>query len=325
MPPRPRRRRLPWAVLGWAVATPAAALVVARATRHEENPLVIAVQAVTASGLVLASSALALGLISRRRLLILVSGALVAANLEWVMPQLSPARPVPPDAASAPRLRVMTVNLFTLNQHMSDLAAEISGADADVVLVQELSFGNLAVLERQGVLADYPFRLLTPRADAFGIGILSRRPLVDEEIWRAGELPMARATVMVEGRPVRVYCVHPRAPFGPGGLRRWRAEMASVQEAVEREPRPLVVAGDFNATWGQRRFRALLGTGLRDAHVERGRGWAVTWPNDARLVPPLAKVDHVLVSPELAVLGVREGVGRGSDHRPVVADLALVG
>jgi endonuclease/exonuclease/phosphatase (EEP) superfamily protein YafD len=121
---------------------------------------------------------------------------------------------------------------------------------------------------------------------------------------------------------VRLYDVHTRAPMR-GGASTWEAQLAELGRLVEAEVGPRVVAGDLNATSGHRAFRDLLGVGLRDAHVERGRWWAGTWPRDRWWFPPVARLDHVLVSPELAVLDVREGTGRGSDHRPVVADLAF--
>jgi endonuclease/exonuclease/phosphatase (EEP) superfamily protein YafD len=40
-------------------------------------------------------------------------------------------------------------------------------------------------------------------------------------------------------------------------------------------------------------------------------------------LPPV-RLDHVLLSPELGCTAVREGEGRGSDHRPVIADLVLL-
>jgi endonuclease/exonuclease/phosphatase (EEP) superfamily protein YafD len=83
------------------------------------------------------------------------------------------------------------------------------------------------------------------------------------------------------------------------------------------------MAGDYNATYGHAPFRRLLAVGLRDAHIEAGRGLATTWPVNNLLLPPLFRLDHVLVSREFEVLAAREGRGPGTDHRPVVADLVL--
>jgi endonuclease/exonuclease/phosphatase (EEP) superfamily protein YafD len=36
------------------------------------------------------------------------------------------------------------------------------------------------------------------------------------------------------------------------------------------------------------------------------------------------RLDHVLVSHGIEVRSIREGLGRGSDHRPIIADLVLL-
>ena len=84
------------------------------------------------------------------------------------------------------------------------------------------------------------------------------------------------------------------------------------------------MAGDLNADRDHAAFRDLLATGLRDAHDERGRGLARTWPERF----PLLHLDHVLVrdgaGAGIAVLDVREVEVPGSDHLAVVADLAVL-
>jgi endonuclease/exonuclease/phosphatase (EEP) superfamily protein YafD len=321
--PTTRRRRLA-ALAGWSCALPATALVLARVSRRDERPAIIAAQSVTGFEMALASTALGLAGAAHARALATVAGSLVAVNLKWLRAEIGCQRELPIEAGAAPRLRLFTANLFAMNTRADALADEIMGAAADVVLLQELSFANLPALRRRGVIDAYAHTLVDARADAFGTAILSRFPLVDAEIWRAAQVPMARGTILVGDRAVRIHCVHPRAPFGPRGMARWRDQLASVRAAIRTEPRPLIVAGDFNATWGHARFRDLLGEGLRDAHVERGRGWVTTWPSDLPVVPPVARVDHVLVSPELAVLDAREGQGTGSDHRPLIVDLAVL-
>lgn len=80
-----------------------------------------------------------------------------------------------------------------------------------------------------------------------------------------------------------------------------------------------VVLGDFNASqWSavMRDFRR--GTGLR--HSAAGHGLHLTWPTSEPLL--YVPLDHILVSEQLWVLDSRVGPVVGSDHRPVIAELA---
>ena len=82
----------------------------------------------------------------------------------------------------------------------------------------------------------------------------------------------------------------------------------------------LVLRSDLS---GNPSFRQLLSERLGDAHEQRGKGWATTWPRDRWPLPPLMRLDHVLISPDIGVRSVREGLGQGSDHRPIIAELVL--
>ena len=48
----------------------------------------------------------------------------------------------------------------------------------------------------------------------------------------------------------------------------------------------------------------------------------MTSPRDRRLVPPFARVDHVLTTPALKVIALHPSEGGGSDHTPLIADIA---
>ena len=86
---------------------------------------------------------------------------------------------------------------------------------------------------------------------------------------------------------------------------------------------PVLLVGDFNATVYHPRFDDLLDTGLTDAHSARGRGFTGTWPRDQPF-PPLLRIDHALSSKELVPVKATYGTGRGSDHRPIIVEYALV-
>lgn len=77
---------------------------------------------------------------------------------------------------------------------------------------------------------------------------------------------------------------------------------------------------DFNATLDHRHLRGVLDRGWRDAAGEVGEGLRPTWPVGRRVG---LHIDHVLVSADFAVGRVSIHEIPGTDHRAVVADLAL--
>jgi len=104
----------------------------------------------------------------------------------------------------------------------------------------------------------------------------------------------------------------------------WREGLADLAQEVRAVDEPVVVLGDFNADRDHAPFRRLLDTGLRDAHDERGRGLARTFPSWL----PVLHLDHVLVrdgsGARVVVRDVREVRLPGSDHLTVVTDLAVL-
>jgi endonuclease/exonuclease/phosphatase family metal-dependent hydrolase len=217
-------------------------------------------------------------------------------------------------------LRLFSANVHDANPDVGPIAEEILAAAPDLVALQELDPDGAAGLRRSGIPARFPYRVTEIRHGASGIALWSRLPLAEPQVLDVGGMPLIRVTIVLGARRLRLYTVHMIAPVGEGRVR-WKAQLRRVDDELRGERRPLVVAGDFNATRYHPSFRRLLSDGLADAHERRGRGWAATWPRDRWPLPPLMRLDHVLVSREVGVRSVREGVGRGSDHRPIIADL----
>jgi endonuclease/exonuclease/phosphatase (EEP) superfamily protein YafD len=96
--------------------------------------------------------------------------------------------------------------------------------------------------------------------------------------------------------------------------------------ALAGERADVVVLGDLNITESTPRFGELLEAGhLADTRAGRGPmgTWRVIVPRVYWDLRPLRlPIDHVLIGPGLAVLDRRLGPDTGSDHLPVVADLA---
>ncbi len=263
----------------------------------------------------------ALALARRDRIAAPLAGLALLLHAASVGPTLVPTARA---AAGAERLRVVAANVLYVNPSPEVLLEELLAARADVLVLEEVSPRWLELLERPRVRAAYPHRDVIVREDAFGIAVLSRHPIARSELVDLEGVPMIDATVTPrDGASLRVMAVHTLPPVDETYAAVWRAQLATLAARVRAIDEPLVVAGDLNATLFHDGVRALVRAGVADVHDAVGRGHASTWPNGVFPAPPIA-LDHVLVSRHLAPVRVAEGVGAGSDHRPLIVDLARV-
>lgn len=306
---------------GWLVAGPLALSAAARLVHlDEKSSLLLLIDGLTPWLWLPALGSFAIGLSIRRPLLSVVSGAVAALYLVWTVPGLG-LPPATPRTGSAVQFRLFSANLNFHNADTRGIAKEISTVRPDVIVLQELSSRTAMGPSSSGVLDEYPYAVVRPREGAFGIGVWSRLPLVDAQAVNVAGVTMIRATLLVSGQALQLWAVHVVAPVGPD-RDRWQRQLAWLGQAA-RDDQPLIMAGDFNATRWHRGLARLLADGMADAHERRGRGLAATWPRNRWPLPPLMRLDHVLVSREIGVRAVWEGSGLGSDHRPVVADLVV--
>jgi endonuclease/exonuclease/phosphatase (EEP) superfamily protein YafD len=295
-------------------------VVVARVVAWDAHSVLVALNALT-TFLFLPAWPVAVGAgLGRRWALFATALAVVLAHVAFVAPELAARGPVPAAAAGVRAVRLFNANVYAWNEQPQGIAGEIRSSRPDVVFLQESTPAIIEAIDATGALEELPYRLAVPRNDPFGGLLAARWPLLDQEVVELDGRPvLLRATVETEGGPLRLYAVHVVAPFG-GGREPWADEMRAVAGAVRTERLPVLMAGDFNATWNHRAFRRLLDTGLTDAAAARGRPFQMTW-RQGRFIPPLTRIDHVLTSPGLAVAAIRTGEGRASDHRPIVADI----
>jgi endonuclease/exonuclease/phosphatase (EEP) superfamily protein YafD len=305
----------------WAIAIGYGLLVLARYVAFDNNRYLAVCNAQTLwlflPAYIVASAAWCF----RRVGLACVATVAVAFHAITVTASIGSPAPIPAAAAAAPQLRVLTANVKWSNPTKARLARELLRADADVVALQEVTPIWLDVLEELGFDDTYPFRISQPREDSRGMALYSRYPLSDAVVLAPNDSPTITARVTVRGRTVSFVDVHAIGP--PEGMTAHRASVAVIRELARRLPKPRVLAGDFNATPFNRTMLRFHDLGLDSVHRRRGRGLAVTWPNGHRPVPPV-QLDHVLVDASVVVLDVSELSGIGSDHKPVLTDLALM-
>jgi len=307
------------------VIVPLAGLAGARFLVWDATPVLVAANAVTPFVYVPAWPVVVLAAVLRRWGLLGTAGLVVVAHLVFVLPEVLAATAVPHNARRAPRLRLFTANVLSGNRDVRGYAEEIRHTRPDVVVLQEASPPFLAALRETGALSELVDTVVIPRLDPFAMVVASRWPLSEEEILPAQGRPVVlRATVTLPGREARLLAVHAMAPTS-GHLKEWEDDLELVRRSIVGDRRCLLVVGDFNATWGNRPFHRLLDRGLTDGAAARSAPFAMTWPRNRRFVPPVVRIDHVLTGNGAVVTNIRSGSGEGSDHRPLIADIALTG
>ncbi len=241
------------------------------------------------------------------------------------IPQRGPA---PGDTA----FTIMTFNIWDLNDDDAAIVQEIKAHDPGLIGLQELTpeMAN-SLQERLG--SDYPYAEFTSES-----GILSKWPLLDVNAFRLGGDGhwALKARVEMGEESLTLFNVHPRSPrlrstplpIVPFGLpvdfvtaARDR-DVADLLLRLERARGPLLVMGDLNLSDRSQGYRALTSS-LIDAHRQAGWGLGFSRTHFPRQGIPTWRIDYILYSPQLVALKSYTGAFAGSDHRPVIGQLAF--
>jgi endonuclease/exonuclease/phosphatase (EEP) superfamily protein YafD len=249
-----------------------------------------------------------------------------------------------PDSGSG-RVRFMTYNikayLATKDGGYPLLAWEIAIHDPDVLVMQDAGVLTARRVESPGTA-----QAIFDGRQHYSFGqyvVLSRFPLRDcrhEQIpYRGENHTYVRCTFTAHGQDVDLITAHFKSPRDGlnaarhervGGLSDWQTNFSDrltqaaklASEAAQRR-RPLVIAGDLNATESSPIMRMLRESGLRDTFSEAGRGYGFTHGHSLRPHISFLRIDHILVSDELGVVESFAGGKEASAHRPMIADLLM--
>jgi endonuclease/exonuclease/phosphatase (EEP) superfamily protein YafD len=243
-----------------------------------------------------------------------------AYNLALIVPLYVPA-----DATADNRkpIRLLVANLLARNEDPARFLRLASETSPDLIVAIEVDSDWLDALEQ--VAASYPHQIKKPREDSFGIAVFSRLPAEElriRSIGPAGVPSVFGRFDLGAGEKFCLVATHPLPPVSARKAALRNEQLLTVGQFAATLPEPTVLAGDLNTTSWSPCFCDLLAvSGLRDSR--RGFGIQPTWPG--RFASIGIPIDHVLVSPEIAVVHRAVGPHIGSDHRPVVIDIVVRG
>ena len=254
-------------------------------------------------------------LLGRRFRLAIVAGTLLLTSVALALPY-----ELPPGAATAEhRLRLLSFNIFFDNLRLPDVVAGVRATKADVVILLEVAPKN-----REGLRPldqDYPYRIECWQKRRCDILVLSRVPLKDLEpsvtivntppAWAAAELELG-------GCRFALVAAHLSLPFPFHYPGEQGARATSLTQIVQQIKQPKILAGDFNAaSWG-----AIIADIAEATQLKVLTGYGATWPTPFPTYLGIP-IDNILASREFTFLSRELEAIPGSDHRGVLADIAL--
>lgn len=226
-----------------------------------------------------------------------------------------------PEHDNSPALRLLCLNVYTANPQKEEVIGLIRASNADLVGLLEVDGAWIAALQEL-MDEEYPFTVLSPREDNFGIALLSRLRIASGNVRFLGPttVPSIVAEVEVAGADVLLVLTHPVPPVGRDAAAGRDEQLVEIADLVrQRERGEAIVAGDFNATPWSPAMRPLKQAGLQDAR--RGFGISPTWMRQFPWILAIP-IDHIFVTEGLRVVDFDVLPATGSDHNPLVAVLS---
>ncbi|MBA3438536.1 MAG: endonuclease/exonuclease/phosphatase family protein [Pyrinomonadaceae bacterium] len=225
--------------------------------------------------------------------------------------------------ATRANFRVLLSNVNSLSTHYQALIDLVNEETPDVLIAQEVN--NLWLSELKVVGNLLPHSVTVPRERGAGIALYSRIPLQQSEVVdpeRTGR-PSILAQLCVDERTISLLAIHPHAPVRRDHFEYRNRLLCAASSLARRMSAPKIVIGDFNCSmWSPYFSNFVRKAGLVDAR--KGFGVLPTWPTQMLLKPLLMiPIDHCLVSPDIKVVSIRTGRNIGSDHLPLIVELAI--
>jgi endonuclease/exonuclease/phosphatase (EEP) superfamily protein YafD len=248
---------------------------------------------------------------------IALSAASLAAAFVNIAPEALMAK-VRDEGSDPQALRLIQFNVWGRNVDADRTIDWILAQSADVVIIEE-GFGDSWRVNKR-LRKAYPNWSSCALPDYCEVMIFSRAPMLERGAIRQPR--GAWAVIDWRGTRVPIVGVHYPWPYPAGPV---RSSMPSIKSPVEGElASNLVIAGDFNATpWSY----ALREQDKGLAVPRRTRG-IMSYPAQISVgpfnVPMIAilPIDHLYAGEAWRTEKIRRGPRLGSDHYPIIIDLA---
>lgn len=220
---------------------------------------------------------------------------------------------------SGESLSILSMNLLASNTNYAEAIDLIREKDPDILVISELSPQWEAQL--QELYPYFPFRQMVPQNNNFGIGMLSKIPMISEVTHLEKDFPPSiHGEIQINGSMVSILATHPVPPVGRERFELRNEQLQEIARLSARENGNFILVGDLNTSSFSKHFQDLLENGnLKDSRT--GFGINSTWPSDFLIMR--TTLDHILYKGDMRVLTRTTEKSIGSDHLPVYLEIGF--
>ena len=213
-------------------------------------------------------------------------------------------------------LTVAQFNLRRTNQSYAKVVKMIKASEAQLVSIQELDSHWMEKLEA-GLKEEYPWSYGLPdESGFFGVAVFSKHPATFKKSEMVG-LENIEGTCELPTGEVHFLSSHLHTPTTPLNYKLRNQHIRMIATWAKKKQGPVVTLGDYNAVSWDSNLRCLES----EAKLSRASGgWVPTYPAN---VFPLIPIDQIYYSENFACASMEGLTIPGSDHRGVVATLAI--
>lgn len=212
---------------------------------------------------------------------------------------------------------VLQANINFENRQIEEIISLVKALQPDIITFEEYARPHHVPISEK-LASEYPYQISHPRYDGFGMLVLSKYPLARTEITEFNDKAIISTFITINEKDTHLLVFHPANPLSYRLRSDQRNEFDFLSQQINRQPVPLIVAGDFNAVpW----YKEMITLTKEHNLFYSNTIFDWTFPSNLRFMA--IPIDHILVSSDFNFSNTQTLKIPGSDHRGILSTLSF--
>ncbi len=239
-------------------------------------------------------------------------------NALAIFPLYLPSKVTASTQTESQQFSVLLANVLSSNQSKQKFVKLIQKKQADFVIALEID--RLWANALQEISSDYPYKIVIPRNDNFGIALYSKHSLtnIHKLDFAKNNIPSIASVAHIAGKEVQIIATHPFPPFTRSFAQQQKSHFRALSKYIKKSKSATVIVGDLNTAFWSSAYKDLIELSALK-NTRQGFGIIPSWSVNSILQLAL---DHVLVSENIQTLNIQAMQSIDSDHLPIYVELS---